>query len=466
MDFYHVLPSNVSPNYFPNNNASEYSTPIDDPHILSGEWEVGMLDLTYSTCINTFYNDKITTTERIPVTDYMKKVKGPLKIFIPVPTRTDVVVARSELVRNINDTMKNLLELTLNHDTEQCSWKLLSTDYYFILSPGLTTLFQFRSDVLSSMDNSKASPLKKGFSDLPTEQNDTFILIIPIKTQARNLIVKSYTLKKENEKITPSDLLKRFKSISRVRVSFLKNDKQVMMEKLYSDTEMIVLNEALRKALSFHHAGMFKSGKQHYADVDFSNMKPSWSVTSIQLPTIGIYEKEISHEQTIAPCSFTSESAAVQYFNTFFTNDRIKFSCSKTNYVTLDIKDENLTVTFDDNLRDIFGFYNNSYSGKYAHVARNKFSLFRCIQFLYIYSNIGENVRIGDTEAPLLGIVPFSKTDNHSILMEKIFKSPMYIKVSRDRISQIDIGVYDGAGHLVPFTYDAITTLRLHFRQV
>jgi hypothetical protein len=124
-----------------------------------------------------------------------------------------------------------------------------------------------------------------------------------------------------------------------------------------------------------------------------------------------------------------------------------------------------LTITFDDDLRDILGFLNKTISGKNTHRADKKFSLFRCIQFLYIYSNISENVRIGDTEAPLLGIIPFSKTDNRSILVENIFKVPMYIKVSRDRISQIDIAIYDGAGKLVPFTYDAITTVQLHFRQ-
>ena len=69
MDFYHVLPSNTSPDYFPNNNASEYSMPLDNPYVLSRNWEVGLMDITYSTCVNTFNNDKLTVTEMVSLTE-------------------------------------------------------------------------------------------------------------------------------------------------------------------------------------------------------------------------------------------------------------------------------------------------------------------------------------------------------------------------------------------------------------
>ena len=73
---------------------------------------------------------------------------------------------------------------------------------------------------------------------------------------------------------------------------------------------------------------------------------------------------------------------------------------------------------------------------------------------------------MGNTEAPLLAIVPFKYSQGCVRLKEKSFKNPMYINVSRAHISQIDIGIYDGAGKLIPFLHDAVTTLRLHFRQI
>ena len=134
--------------------------------------------------------------------------------------------------------------------------------------------------------------------------------------------------------------------------------------------------------------------------------------------------------------------------------------------VTLSITSKDLTITFDDTLRDIFAFDKNTYSGILTYTASGKFSLTRCIQYLYIYSNIATNVRIGNTESPLLAIVPFSTSQSCNLLTEKIFKVPMYIPIKQSHISQIDVAIYDGAGQLIPFVRDAVTTLCLHFRQV
>ena len=240
MDFYHVLPSNTSSNYFPNNNASQYSTPLNNPYVLSGNWEVGLMNLTYSTCVNTFNNDRIVVEE---------------------------------------------------------------------------------------------------------EKRTTKIITLP-------------------------------------------------------------------------------------------------------------------------PVSFEKESEAIRFINEKVNDKRITFSCNATKHVTLNITDQTLKITFDDTLRDIFAFDQNTYSGALTCEASDLFSLNRRIQYLYIYSNITDFVRVGNTEATLLGIVPFLKEKGCSLFKERIFKSPMYIRVIRDHISQIDIAIYDGAGQLVPFVNNSVTSLRLHFRQI
>ena len=239
MDFYHVLPSNTSRNYFPNNTASCYSTPLDDPYDLPGEWEVGLLSATYTTCINTFNNDKIIVTDN---------------------------------------------------------------------------------------DNSK----------------------------------------------------------------------------------MIVL----------------------------------------------------------PPCSFQEVGEAVLFLNSNVNDKRIKFSYNSTKQITVSITDAALTVIFDDALSDILAFDKDSFTGPISYTGTAPMSLTRCIQSLYIYSNIGSNVRVGNTEAPLLAIVPFPTQKKCKMFTEKSFKSPMYIHVKQNRLSQIDVGIYDGAGDLVPFVPGAVTTLHLHFRQI
>ena len=44
----------------------------------------------------------------------------------------------------------------------------------------------------------------------------------------------------------------------------------------------------------------------------------------------------------------------------------------------------------------------------------------------------------------------------------------MYIHEQQTRISQIDIStrIYDGAGEMIPFAIDAVTTLYLHFQPI
>ena len=63
MSFHYILPSNTSPNVFPHNRASSYSTPIYDILSLSGHWEMALTSATVNTCINTFHNDIITLEE-------------------------------------------------------------------------------------------------------------------------------------------------------------------------------------------------------------------------------------------------------------------------------------------------------------------------------------------------------------------------------------------------------------------
>ena len=124
------------------------------------------------------------------------------------------------------------------------------------------------------------------------------------------------------------------------------------------------------------------------------------------------------------------------------------------------------SVSFDNTLQDILAFDQSTYSGKGKWQASDVFSLTRRIHYLYVYSNVSDFIRIGDTQAPLLAVFPFNNKMCINRLEEKTFHDPMYVSVMQNPIHQIDIQIYDGAGQLVPFSANAVTSLRLHFRQV
>ena len=132
----------------------------------------------------------------------------------------------------------------------------------------------------------------------------------------------------------------------------------------------------------------------------------------------------------------------------------------------LQLKADGLHLQLSTDLCDVLAFDRALFTKKGKYTASGELSLTRRIHYFYIYSNIGELVRVGDTEAPLLAVTAFnSKNQFGEDLHERTFRHPYYVRVKQDTITLIEIAIYDGAGQLVPFHSDAKTTVRLHFRR-
>jgi hypothetical protein len=134
------------------------------------------------------------------------------------------------------------------------------------------------------------------------------------------------------------------------------------------------------------------------------------------------------------------------------------------NFVSLTINEPTVQVTLDDDFRDILGFKENTYQGKGTFSADKEFSLTRCINYFLIYSNVCDLTRIGETQSPLLAVIPFIPR-MCKVITDKRFRSPMYIPVAPSSISQIDIAIYDDAGKEVSFHSEAKSIATLHFKQ-
>ena len=466
MDFYHVLPSNSCLNYFPNNNASKFSTPIDNPYVLPDEWEIALTNLCHSNCVYTFNNDKIIVEETVTISEVAYRTSGLLKVMLPVPSTTNPALAREILADVINQKFKTILELQMSSDYKHCKWNILNHDFYIIVSSALEVFYGLWSDVLTEGDDRFNNYMPFFRTEIPSKQEDLYIMLALKRENTHHKYIET-TLKRANEKITPEELTKRINW--NIQPGFIKmranTSNQFVLEKLENDHHLLLLNEPFRKALTFLRRGMYHPGAQQHLEASFNDVKNPWTITTIDFKTITLYRDKSRKIVTLPPRSFDEEKEAIQFVNNLINEKAITFDCDMKKRVILNISDPKFSVTFEDSLRDIFAFDMNSYSGKQSHTAKGKLSLNRCIEFLYIYANIIDHVRVGNTEVPLLAIVPFSNTDKCSLLNEKTFKSPMYIRVSRDRISQIDIAIYDGAGQVVPFVSDAVTKLLLHFRQ-
>jgi hypothetical protein len=88
-------------------------------------------------------------------------------------------------------------------------------------------------------------------------------------------------------------------------------------------------------------------------------------------------------------------------------------------------------------------------------------SLFSKLDSIYVYSDIVENQFVGDTEAPLLGIVPIQKrTDDKQFFT---FNPPLYLPVNKSHFSEVKILLRTSKKEKLPFpifTPNVVCTLR------
>ena len=466
MSFYHVLQSNTSPETFPNNNASSFSTPVPNPYMLEGNWEMALMNIVHSNCIHTFNNERATVVETfVDLTDF----KAPMKVlfkFPPFNERDRVIHWYMKAVSDVfgNDVKLDIPDLT---DTRFVSWKVERSDMCLLMSRHLAHLFNLLPRCVFSSEDSiitNSEPLGEHFSF--NNFLDLHIIVIPLTVKSQTIKVKA-----AGEKINLTTLMQRFNAhYARAKVASMRqhyNTKVVSIKKINNKTNsVLVLSPALHKALHLPYRGIFYDGWLNASKPPDLNigLADEWSVTVKEVTEVIPYKATVTHTIPMEPRVLPTAELAIQFLNDMFEGKHVTFSLEEKNIVKVHIDKENITLHLEDTLRDILAFDSNTFKGKGTFTASDSISLTRRIRYLYIYSNIGDMVRIGDTEAPLLAVIPF-QPKSCRLVTEKTFQTPMYVPVARNHISQIDIGIFDDAGITVPFTTDGLTSLRIHFRQ-
>ena len=99
-----------------------------------------------------------------------------------------------------------------------------------------------------------------------------------------------------------------------------------------------------------------------------------------------------------------------------------------------------------------------------TYISKNSINLNSSIDSLYIYTNIINNVIIGNTENQLLRIISIDNI-NHLNFITKHLLNPYYIKIKFNEIKIIEISIRDNLGKLITFEFGKIV-LTLHFREI
>lgn len=124
------------------------------------------------------------------------------------------------------------------------------------------------------------------------------------------------------------------------------------------------------------------------------------------------------------------------------------------------------TIVFQQALTDILCFDQSTIPHQATPmISSDTPSLTRHVNYLYVYTNIGQYVRVGDVQAPLLRYFPFTSSSSSS-QKSKTFIKRLFVGLNQSQIEQIEVSIRDGAGELVPFTDpNASTQLTLQFRR-
>ena len=466
MGFSHVLPSNAGLQTFPNNNASSYSTPLQKPYNLKGNWEVGLRNVTYSGCVNTFHEDVIKVGRKYSTPEMCKTVEKPL-VFQFSPTKTT-----PDLMKEINTSLKGLIELKLDKKEKHCSWKMLDKNFCVGISEDLKKRFYLWSDVITTYDFTLSNYTPFSGTALTkvsdSDKEKLFLVLLPLKYKHTKWIVKA-----ANENITIETLVQRFNArVEGLELKYHEKKKKFVVYKACRSNDWIhcyetihLLSPGLLLALGLRKGGLFQGDRDSkYMGHDFTrHFKEEWFVAEYVMNEASDVNGYVDTVISLKSQAFADHESAVHYLNTLHESIEFKIN-DETHFLTLNIK-EKVRIHFSDILMDCLAFDKSDYIGPGKFTATGEFSLTRRIKYLYIYTNLIDFVRIGDTEAPLLGIVPFMG-DNCKILKEKTFEDPMFVPLRSNFVTQIDVTLRDGAGEIIPFLSSASTSLCIYLREV
>ena len=463
MSFYHHLPSDSAKERFPHNSAAQFSIPIDDAQQLTGEWEVGVAQLVYSNCLYMFNGETIEIGK--PRTKAYECDTG-CRIDIPRWPKNDRKTAITFIVKFLNKHLKKVMKITFINGNHNSLRLKIEKGWVVCFSDLLRNRLGFFTNAFSDHDNYDHNYNTHHTKPI-TYYDENYFHVYAVPTNSKTL-VKHIVLKEKNSDMTVETLVKKFNyhlQLNGEQVAVLKalETGHLIIEKMKDDDLVLVCSADFHTFLKHRFAALHLKVIARYFAHDYSNQfSKEWSISLYRKNSapVGGHSFKTS---VLSPHIIKSQREAVSYLNQHVDDPYIHFSLRKSS-LFLRVTGSNIVLHMDNTVRDILGFDQNTFKSGDDVKASDGMSLTRRINYFQIYSNITTNARVGDTEAPLLAMIPFNPKEC-SILSERTFKKLHYLGIKSNYIPQIDISIYDDAGALVPFHKDAVTSITLHFRR-
>ena len=506
------LVSNVSPNLFPQNNPSKFSTNLaKEIDFSDGDWEVGVRHIMYPTHVSTtsaedkisVYQEKKYYRNLLPppprddkkrdLKNFAQSININVKAYPAVPEDICKEVNKSEWAKD-----RNLLNLEYQPSSEKFILNIFHVDIAIQMSDDLAKYLGFKTKLFTKGSHWAWHKFKKDktgdFADVKLHLFDIttletksqtmdswwnhkghkhYICNIPrnFKSGSENLYFKTSTFNfgvyVNVGKIEITPLLESIKTFlsSEKKILFYSFDKAASeaygLDSIYVFDENTDVNIPIQATLQPYDL----NNPLHYMkniEVTFyyDHSRDDIVVDLEKLPTASISMTgniELKDPHQLLP-KLNSEIAKPYGYS--FNYDKVKkrfLLSTGTKYA----------IQLSQSLASILGYESKAdviYKQNTITTAPDCPILNRNITALYVYTNIIESVYVGNVRAPLLLTCPFKAKDSKDKVNQIEFLNPCYTPINRSSINQIDIAIYDDAGALIPFLYGK-TKLSLDFRR-
>ena len=170
----------------------------------------------------------------------------------------------------------------------------------------------------------------------------------------------------------------------------------------------------------------------------------------------------------VRPGRYSTHGELIKEFNRVLIsynkeNDVSMYYDTVRNKTFLTIKDEDMALTFTNDLAEIFGLDPLTHYGRGQHRSSSAPDINRGFTSLYVYSDIAEPRAVGDALAPLLRVVPTARKKFVDAYTE--FSNIQYMPVSNTQTDLIQVLLRRDNGKEIPFTAGKVV-ITLHFRRV
>lgn len=191
----------------------------------------------------------------------------------------------------------------------------------------------------------------------------------------------------------------------------------------------------------------------------------SWATLRYDECSFVIYRSDSDtwREITIDAGYYESPQALVSALHFGINEPDVTLSYSNTSRKIMMEMPQNCSLHFSEPLSSMLGIGHGNIACNDRTVRGvSQIDMSRGIDSIYLYSDIVETKLVGDTSAPLVGVIPLN--NEYGNMAYKEYASPVYTNLSKNNFSTIEIYLMDSGGRYIPFEFGKVTIL-LHFRK-